>query len=607
MALDSFGYQLASSPPPPSTPDIEVTPTRVDFGSVPLGQSIERSVNVRNTGAAPLTVNSIISTAPAFQVVSPTGSFTVVAGSQQTVSVRLTPSAAGLQIGMLNISSNDPDEATVIVQLSGSGQAAGAPEIEIMPASLNFGTVVTGSTVDLQVSVMNTGSAPLNVSPAVGSNVITPIPPFSLVSPLSPFTVPAGGLQIITVRFTPTIEGVLTGSLNLLTNDPDEIIVIVPLSGIGTTPSAPDIDVTPTSLDFGAVAIGQSTERMLTVRNTGNASLIVTGLTLNQPDFSLSAPAVPFTVSAGSEQSITVRFQPMASGLQTGMLSMTSNDPDESTVNVNLIGNAAIIGFAEQEPNDSTATANQIQPNVNVLGAIGQGGDTDVFSVNIEAGQRLRIEIRARRLNSPSPLDTMLILMNNRGTQLNQNDNIDDTLNDSRLDVRLLAAGQYFFQVKSADPDAGGAAFRYEAIVIVTDSTFQEREANNDLDQANRITPDVLVAGAIDAPGDADFFSVSASGNQTLTIMIQARSLAPSLPTAAVLTIFDANGQERARAQATSLSADAALQFTIPANGRYYIRVEQSGGAAGGSNYLYFMRVALTSNGVGMPGSPRGQ
>lgn len=488
MALDSFGYQLASSPPPPTAPNIEVSPTSVDFGSVFLGQSLERAILVRNTG-----------------------------------------------------------------------------------------------------------TAPLNVSPAVGSNIIAPVPPFSLVSPLSPFTVPAGGVQVVTVRFTPAIVDIHSGSLNLLTNDPDEAIVIVPLSGTGMRLGVPDIDVTPTMLDFGAVAIGQSAEQTLTVNNRGNAPLIITGLTLDHPAFSVTAPSVPFTIGPSNDQSISIVFRPLTSGVQTAVLSISSNDPDELTIAVPLIANATLIGLAEQEPNDSIATANLIRPNVNLLGTIGQSGDTDLFSFTVEAGQRLRVEVRARRLDPPSPVDTVLTLTNNRGLQLGQNDNIDDRLNDSRLDIRLATAGRYFLQVKSADPQAAGPDFRYEMIVIVTDSTFQEREANNDLDQANRITPDVLVAGAIDTAGDADFFSVSATPAQTLNIMILARSLAPSLPTDAVLTVFDANGQEHARAQASGLIRDASLSFRIPANGRYYIRVEQAGGAGGGATHLYFMRVTVTN------------
>lgn len=470
-----------------------------------------------------------------------------------------------------------------------------APDIEVSPTSVEFGPVVIGQSAEQAVLVRNVGSAPLTVSPAVGSNIIAPIPPFSLVSPLTPFTVPAGGAQIVTVRFTPALADVHSGSLNLLTNDPDETIVIVPLSGIGVRPGVPDIEVTPTMLDFGAVAIGQTAQRTLTVSNSGNAPLIITSLTLDHPAFSIIAPSVPLTITAGNSQSISIACRPPTSGPQTGLLSISSNDPDEATITLALMANAPLIGLAEQEPNDSIATANIVRPNANLLGTIGQSGDTDLFSFTVEAGQRLRVEVRARRLSSPSPLDTVLLLTNSRGIQLAQNDNIDERLHDSRLDIRLAAAGRYYLQIKSADPQAGGPDFRYEMIVIVTDSTFQEKEANNDLDQANRITPDVLVAGTIDTAGDADFFSVSATTAQTLNVMIVARTLAPTLPTDAVLTVFDANGRERARAHASGLITEAALSFRIPTNGRYYIRVEQAGGAGGGASHLYFMRVTVTN------------
>lgn len=104
------------------------------------------------------------------------------------------------------------------------------------------------------------------------------------------------------------------------------------------TAAQPDIDVQPTSLDFGSVTIGSTADRMLTVRNVGGAPLTVTELSVNNPRFTIVSPSVPFTVNAGGQQVVSVRFAPTATGSQSGTLRIGSNDPDEGTVSVSLIG-----------------------------------------------------------------------------------------------------------------------------------------------------------------------------------------------------------------------------------------------------------------------------
>ncbi len=106
----------------------------------------------------------------------------------------------------------------------------------------------------------------------------------------------------------------------------------------GTPPAQPDIDVQPTALDFGTVTVGSTADRTLTVRNVGSAPLTVTRMTLDNPRFTIVSPATPFTVNAGGQQTVTVRFAPTSAGPQSGTLRIESNDPDEATVSVSVTG-----------------------------------------------------------------------------------------------------------------------------------------------------------------------------------------------------------------------------------------------------------------------------
>jgi hypothetical protein len=191
---------------------------------------------VRNTGNAALTISSVGSSNPLFTIASPSGSFTVAAGGQQTVGVRFAPAAPGAQSATLSIASNDPSRPTATVSVSGtgSGTTTAVPAIDVSPASLDFGTVTVGQSKDLSLTVRNTGNAPLTINSVASSN-----PRFAVASPAVPFNVAAGSQQALTIRFSPTTAGSQTGTLTIASNDPARASLTVGLSGSGVAPAGP--------------------------------------------------------------------------------------------------------------------------------------------------------------------------------------------------------------------------------------------------------------------------------------------------------------------------------------------------------------------------------
>lgn len=114
--------------------------------------------------------------------------------------------------------------------------------------------------------------------------------------------------------------------------------------GGGGGGGTPVLAVAP-SLDFGSVALGQSRDVNLTVRNTGTAALNVTGLSSTNPtEFIVLGPATPFSVAAGGQQDVMLRFRPAASGARSGALNLATNDPSRSSFGVLLSGTGASAG-----------------------------------------------------------------------------------------------------------------------------------------------------------------------------------------------------------------------------------------------------------------------
>src|SRR5205814_3142222 len=124
---------------------------------------------------------------------------------------------------------------------------------------------------------------------------------FSIVSPALPLTIAASQAADVTVRFAPNAAGSVSGALSIASNDPALGAVTVSVSGTGAgAPPAqtPSISVTPLSLDFGGVTVGQSKDLKFSIANTGGADLLVRSIGTAVAAYTVTAPIAPFTVSA---------------------------------------------------------------------------------------------------------------------------------------------------------------------------------------------------------------------------------------------------------------------------------------------------------------------
>ncbi len=88
-----------------------------------------------------------------------------------------------------------------------------------------------------------------------------------------------------------------------------------------TNPS-PGARVTPTSRDFGVVAVGASADLTFTVQNTGTATL--TGSAAGPAPFSVATGGA-FSLGPGQSQDVTIRFSPTVDGDVTASVTFASN------------------------------------------------------------------------------------------------------------------------------------------------------------------------------------------------------------------------------------------------------------------------------------------
>jgi hypothetical protein len=114
------GQQVASFPPEAVAQCVlSVSPTSLDFGTVPLGRSVDRDFTVTNTGQATLAGDAAINFANDYSIVSG-ASLNLGPGQHQTVVVRFSPTVSGPQPASISVNSNC-GSALVSLSATGSG------------------------------------------------------------------------------------------------------------------------------------------------------------------------------------------------------------------------------------------------------------------------------------------------------------------------------------------------------------------------------------------------------------------------------------------------------------------------------------------------------
>lgn len=144
-------------------PDIVVDPEEVIFEQVEVNDELEHVevVTIGNIGTADLQIKNIEleDTSAPFEITS-IQSVLVPPEQATQFEVIYDPTTADLNETYILIDSDDPDEPTVQVPVSGEGIA---PVIEVDPVSYDFGTLFVGCENELALTITNVGNADLVV------------------------------------------------------------------------------------------------------------------------------------------------------------------------------------------------------------------------------------------------------------------------------------------------------------------------------------------------------------------------------------------------------------------------------------------------------------
>ncbi len=212
-----------------------------------------------------------------------------------------------------------------------SPKAVSQASLTVSATSLNFKTVVLGQTVKQTLHVSNAGTAPLQISKLSISD-----PQFVITGPSVPRTVlPNMGLDY-TLAFTPQSAGA-DSALLTIQSSASNTAASVSLAGVGEKVVA-TINVSPVALDFGNLNLQTMATKSVTLQNTGDVSLTISGLTVAGSGFGYSDLSPGFSLAPSQSVTFQVWFKPQVKGSAAGTVSILSANLS-SPASLSLSGN----------------------------------------------------------------------------------------------------------------------------------------------------------------------------------------------------------------------------------------------------------------------------
>lgn len=330
QALPEYIVKLTAIGREENPPEISLSSDSLYFSSIPVGSQSAKYLWISNTGEQTLTIQDITSNDSRFTLNK--NSFSVTPGSPQVVAITFAPDEPETFSGTLTIVSNDPENDTSYVKLTGQGRNLTEPELIVNAEELNFGSVGISNSSTLHFTVYNRGEQQLTISDISVSGIDQGNNPYSVYP--SSFTLSSHQYRTVYVTFTPNDTINYNASLNIESNDPPDRTVS--LVGSGRTLTDPSIYVDRTQISFDETAISKTSSAYLWFSNTGEQELTIENIFHSDTSFSVNIDN--FILNPGQSQYVLVSFSPQYLGEYQDTLKIQSNDPENEYTHVFLYG-----------------------------------------------------------------------------------------------------------------------------------------------------------------------------------------------------------------------------------------------------------------------------
>ncbi len=129
------------------------------------------------------------------------------------------------------------------------------------------------------------------------------------------------------------IQSLLARTIHFLTIG--MTILLLAMVSVDASATTSQLAFTPSALRFGGIVVGQSETLLVTVTNTGQTSVTVSGIAVGNSEFTTSSVSLPLVLSAGQSVDLSVTFAPKTMGWTGSTIRFFSN---ASNANLNVGG-----------------------------------------------------------------------------------------------------------------------------------------------------------------------------------------------------------------------------------------------------------------------------
>lgn len=294
----------------PVTPGLFFDVEKIDFGVVPLGSSGRRRVGLLNFTGTPLTPSFVFTGEGANQFsarlvgggsapAACRGGTTIPANTQCPVDVVFAPTDAGEQASVLEVGPN--------LRLPVSGIGARSSGVTLVPSSIDLGSVDVGKQALQTLTLTNASFATYTTSADLAFSS-----DFSIMGGtcLIMSTLPVGASCTYVIGFAPRSVGPATGELIV----GSELRTSLRGNGLAAV-------MIEWNANFEEVVVGQSSDRLFTVRNLTAAAVTLVPRFTGAQEFTVAGGTCGATLAAGESCTIVVRFTPAQEGSRRATLS----------------------------------------------------------------------------------------------------------------------------------------------------------------------------------------------------------------------------------------------------------------------------------------------
>jgi hypothetical protein len=320
--------------------------TRLEFGATDAGVPVAETLLVRNTGLAPLALDTQTLILPAGFDVTQIFDSSVAPGASTTLAIELNSAQGGDFGGLASFDTGDPDHPSFSFFVSGHVNPP-EPLMQVLEgttvlangSSDDFGATSLGVAEEQTWSIENQGNASLELD----THSLWLPAGFSVVTPFAA-SVPPGAATTLVIRLDADAGGDFLGALGFSDNDVVDENYTVNLHGQvlasamtvlnGSEPVANDDG----TVDFAATPLGAPVTRTLSIQNNGAADLSLDPLSLSLPAGYSLVSGFASDVAPGASTSLTIQLGAVAVGQTNGQVVFRDGDPNNSPFSFAVTG-----------------------------------------------------------------------------------------------------------------------------------------------------------------------------------------------------------------------------------------------------------------------------